>query len=62
MQGKAQLPVKGLPVDVLMCCSGRDRGVGRIGWFKVPSIMVWVIKGKGLSLGWAPKYVDGSQW
>lgn len=62
IQGKAQLPVKLLPVDALMCAAGRDRGVGRIGGVKVFSIMAWALKGRTLGLPWAPKYVNGSQW
>ena len=62
MQGKAQVPVKLLPIDILFCAAGRDRGAGRLGGFKVPSIMAWAAKGRTLGLPWAPKYVDGSQW
>ncbi|CAI4210756.1 unnamed protein product [Parascedosporium putredinis] len=62
IQGKAQLPVKLLPVDALMCAAGRDRGAGRIGNVKVFSIMAWALKGRTLGMPWAPKYVDGTQW
>ena len=62
MQGKSQVPVKLLPIDILFCAAGRDRGAGRLGWFKVPSIMAWAAKGRTLGLPWASKYVDGSQW
>lgn len=62
MQQKPQVPVKLLPLDILFCAAGRDRGAGRLGGFKVPSIMAWAAKGRTLGLPWAPKYVDGSQW
>ena len=51
-----------MPMDILFCAAGRDRGAGRLGWLKVPSVMAWAAKGRTLGLPWAPKYVDGSQW
>jgi NADH dehydrogenase FAD-containing subunit len=62
LQGKPQLPVKGMPVDIFVCATGRSRGAGRIGYFRVPSLMVWGVKVRTLGLDMAPKYVSGAQW
>ncbi|KAK1988969.1 hypothetical protein LZ30DRAFT_388522 [Colletotrichum cereale] len=62
IKGKDQLVVKGMPVDVFMCSTGRNRGAGRVGWVKVPSLFVWTLKGKTLGVTWSQKYIDGTQW
>jgi apoptosis-inducing factor 2 len=62
MAGKDQLPVKGMPVDIFVCATGRSRGAGRIGWFKAPSIFVWAVKGRTLGTDMAPKYASGTNW
>ncbi|KAK2044433.1 FAD/NAD(P)-binding domain-containing protein [Colletotrichum somersetense] len=62
IKGKDQLAVKGLPIDVFMCSTGRNRGAGRIGWVKVPSLFVWSVKGKTLGVHSTQKYINGTQW
>jgi apoptosis-inducing factor 2 len=62
MQGKDQHLVKGLPVDIFVCATGRSRGAGRVGYFRVPSVFVWGVKGRTLGMDWLPKYVNGTQW
>jgi apoptosis-inducing factor 2 len=62
MKGKEQQPVKGMPVDIFVCVAGRSRGAGRIGFFKVPSLMVWGVKGRTLGTDMAPKYASGANW
>ncbi|KAK3905556.1 hypothetical protein C8A05DRAFT_30622 [Staphylotrichum tortipilum] len=52
---------KGPPVDILACAVGRARGVGRVnGKIKLPSLVVWAVKGRTLALGMVEGYVDGS--
>ncbi|KAI1379555.1 FAD/NAD(P)-binding domain-containing protein [Hypoxylon crocopeplum] len=60
LKGKAPVPVKTLPMDVLMVAIGRSRGAGRMGFLKVFSIMVYLIKGKTLGIQSLPGYVDGT--
>ncbi|KAI0388016.1 FAD/NAD(P)-binding domain-containing protein [Hypomontagnella monticulosa] len=60
LKGKSPVPVKTLPMDVLMVATGRSRGAGRMGPVKVFSIMVYMIKGKTLGIQSLPGYVDGS--
>ncbi|KAL7628007.1 hypothetical protein AAE478_002203 [Parahypoxylon ruwenzoriense] len=60
LKDKAPVPVKTLPMDVLMVATGRSRGAGRLGSVKVFSIMVYMIKGKTLGTQSLPGYVDGS--
>ncbi|GKT45616.1 oxidoreductase ptaL [Colletotrichum spaethianum] len=62
IKGKDQLVVKGMPVDVFMCSTGRNRGAGRVGWVKVPSFFVYSLKGKTLGMSWINKYTEGTQW
>ncbi|KAK2001790.1 FAD/NAD(P)-binding domain-containing protein [Colletotrichum falcatum] len=62
IKGKDQLAVKGMPLDVFMCSTGRNRGAGRFGWVKVPSVLVWTLKGKTLGVPWSQKYINGTQW
>lgn len=52
--------VKGLPVDILATAVGRSRGAGRMNSFRLPSIMVWLAKGKTLAVQMIPGYIDGS--
>ncbi|TDZ22907.1 Oxidoreductase ptaL [Colletotrichum orbiculare MAFF 240422] len=62
IKGKDQQVVKGMPVDIFVCATGRSRGAGRVGWAKVPSLFVWAVKGRTLGTDYTPKYVNGSQW
>ncbi|KAH0433217.1 hypothetical protein CcaCcLH18_05959 [Colletotrichum camelliae] len=62
IKGKDQQVVKGMPVDIFVCSTGRSRGAGRVGWVKVPSLFVWAVKGRTLGSDWLPKYTNGSQW
>ncbi|KAK2007759.1 FAD/NAD(P)-binding domain-containing protein [Colletotrichum eremochloae] len=62
MKGKGQLAVKGMPLDVFICSTGRNRGAGRFGWVKVPSVLVWSLKSKTLGSHWTQKYTEGTQW
>lgn len=60
LKGKPPVVVKGMPVDVLAIAVGRGRGAGRAGSFKLPSLMVWLAKGRTMALQMVPGYVDGS--
>lgn len=60
LHGKQPQKVKLLPVDVLACAVGRSRGAGRMGPVKMPSLMVWLAKGKTLGVQRMPGYIDGS--
>ncbi|MDA4133757.1 MAG: hypothetical protein OK454_11645 [Thaumarchaeota archaeon] len=60
LQGEDPAVVKTLPFDVLLCSTGRSRGVGRLGFLKVFSIMVYMIKGKTLGMDKLNTYIDGS--
>ena len=60
LKGKDQLPVKGMPVDVFLCAMGPNRGVGRLGWVKTPSITVWAIKSRTLGKENTAKYAKGT--
>ncbi|WYZ46358.1 hypothetical protein EsH8_IX_000583 [Colletotrichum jinshuiense] len=62
IKGKEQLAVKGMPIDIFVCATGRSRGAGRVGWVKVPSLFVWAVKGRTLGTDWLPKYTAGTQW
>lgn len=60
LRGKAQAPVKTIPIDVLLVATGRARGAGRMGPVKAFSFMVHAIKGKTLGVDKLPAWVDGS--
>lgn len=60
LRGKAQTPVKTIPMDILMVATGRSRGAGRMGPVKAFSIMVYLIKGKTLGTDKLPAWVDGT--
>ncbi|OTA59238.1 FAD/NAD(P)-binding domain-containing protein [Hypoxylon sp. EC38] len=60
LKGKQPVPVKTIPMDVLMVATGRSRGAGRLGSVKVFSIMVYMIKGRTLGMQSLPGYIDGS--
>jgi len=60
LKGRDPVPAKGLPFDVLAMSVGRSRGVGRAGGVKLPSLAVWLAKGRTLALQMVPGYVDGS--
>ncbi|KZL80049.1 hypothetical protein CI238_08789 [Colletotrichum incanum] len=62
IKGKDQTVVKGMPIDVFICSTGRSRGAGRVGWVKVPSLFVWAAKGKTLGMNWLQRYTEGTQW
>ncbi|KAI0966598.1 hypothetical protein F4678DRAFT_449152 [Xylaria arbuscula] len=62
LKGKAQTPVKTIPIDVLMVATGRSRGAGRMGPIKAFSLMVYLIKGKTLGVDKLPAWVDGTQF
>ncbi|ROT40546.1 FAD/NAD(P)-binding domain-containing protein [Sodiomyces alkalinus F11] len=62
LQGKRQQVAKGMPFDVLLCTTGPNRGVGRLGIVSTPSLAVWFIKGRTLATESLPKFVSGSQW
>lgn len=52
---------KGLPVEILACSVGRGRGVGRVNdKIRLPSLVVWLAKGRTLALQMMGGYVDGS--
>lgn len=61
LAGQEPAVAKGPPVDIFACSVGRDRGVGRINdKIKLPSLMVWLAKGRTLALQMFPGYIDGS--
>lgn len=62
MKGREELPVKGMPVDVFVCSIGQGRGAGRVGPIRVPSILVWFVKGRTLGRDKAIRYVNGTMW
>ncbi|KAM0328050.1 hypothetical protein ACHAQA_005452 [Verticillium albo-atrum] len=62
LKGKPQQVVKGMPIDVLLCSTGRSRAAGRLGFVKLPSLAVWGMKGRTLAMEMLPKYASGSQW
>lgn len=62
LKGQGQLPVKGFPIDVFLCSMGHSRGVGRLGWVKVPSICIWAVKGRTLGRERTAKYANGTAW
>ena len=41
---------------------GRSKGVGAIFGWKLPSFMVWLIKGRDYLTGTAPDLVNGDKW
>jgi hypothetical protein len=41
---------------------GRSKGVGALFGWRVPSIMVWFIKGRDYMLSFQGPIVDGSKW
>ncbi|KAK4237099.1 hypothetical protein C8A03DRAFT_16305 [Achaetomium macrosporum] len=60
LAGREPLVARGLPVDIYACSVGRDRGAGRMNSIKLPSIMIWLAKGRNLGVPRAQGYVDGS--
>ncbi|GAP82860.1 putative amid-like mitochondrial oxidoreductase protein [Rosellinia necatrix] len=62
LRGKAQTPVKTIPIDVLMVATGRSRGAGRMGPVKAFSLMVYLIKGKTLGVERLSSWVDGTSF
>ncbi len=59
LKGKPPAAVSLLPFDVFMVTTGRGRGVGRLGWLRVFSILVYLIKGKTLGVQRLAGWVDG---
>lgn len=59
LKGKPAVNAKGMPVDVLAVSVGRGRGAGRAGGIKLPSLMVWLAKGKTMGMNMVGGYVDG---
>ena len=49
-----------MPIDIFSCSVGRSRGAGRLGSFKILSLMVWLAKGRTLAVQMLPGYIDGS--
>ncbi|MBE7182634.1 MAG: hypothetical protein INR71_15750 [Terriglobus roseus] len=41
---------------------GRSKGVGAVFGWRLPSIMVWAIKGRDYFVSMSPPIVDGSKW
>ncbi|KAI5865157.1 FAD/NAD(P)-binding domain-containing protein [Durotheca rogersii] len=60
LRGKPPVPVKTLPIDVMMVATGPERGAGRLGSVKVFSVFVYLIKGKTLGTQRLAGFVDGS--
>ncbi|KEY71410.1 hypothetical protein S7711_05672 [Stachybotrys chartarum IBT 7711] len=62
LSDKPQQAVKGMPVDAIICTTGRDRGVGRVSFVPVPSLVCWALKGRTLSIEKAPGYITGKHF
>lgn len=60
LRDKPPAVVKLLPVDVLAVATGRGRGTGRIGSVRMPSLMVWLAKGRTLGTQYVGSYTNGS--
>lgn len=61
LEGKDPVAAKGPPVDIFACAVGRGRGVGRMNnSIRLPSIMIWAVKGRLLGLNMVKGYIDGS--
>lgn len=60
LKGKSLTAVSLLPFDVTTASVGRERGVGRMGFVKLFSFMIYQVKGKTLGVQRLPGYVDGS--
>ncbi|KIH89411.1 hypothetical protein SPBR_08987 [Sporothrix brasiliensis 5110] len=60
LKGKAPQAVKLLPVDVLVVAAGPNRGTGRVGSLRLPSLAVRYIKARTLGLQMLSGFRDGS--
>lgn len=60
LRGKQPTVVKGMPVDLLACAVGRRRGVGRAGFMRLLSFMVYMAKGKTLGVEQMKGYTTGA--
>lgn len=60
LKGKAPQVVKLLPVDVMVVATGPSRGAGRLNSWRLPSLAVWVAKGRTLGLNMVAGYLNGS--
>ncbi|CAK7205786.1 hypothetical protein SEUCBS139899_008565 [Sporothrix eucalyptigena] len=60
LKGKAPQVVKLLPVDVMAVATGPSRGVGRVNSWRLPSLAVWLAKGRTLGTQMAQGFLDGS--
>lgn len=60
LRGKAPQPVKLLPLDIVAVATGPSRGVGRANSWRLPSLAVWLAKGRTLGMQMAAGYLDGS--
>jgi apoptosis-inducing factor 2 len=62
IKGKPQVPVKGMPFDVMLVSTGRKSGAGRLGVVSLPSFVVWGMKSRNLIMNMIPGYASGSKW
>ncbi|KXJ85802.1 hypothetical protein Micbo1qcDRAFT_169074 [Microdochium bolleyi] len=62
LRGKSPAAVSLLPFDVHIASVGRERGIGRMGFVKLFSFMVYQMKGKTLGVERLPGWVDGSSF
>lgn len=60
LQGKAPVPVTGTDLDIFAVATGPSRGVGRFGSWRLPSLAVWLAKGRTLGMQRMSGYLDGS--
>ncbi|KAL2143999.1 hypothetical protein VTI28DRAFT_9751 [Corynascus sepedonium] len=61
LAGQQPAVAKGPPADIFACAVGRGRGVGRINnSIKLPSLAVWLSKGRNLAIPMLKGYIDGS--
>ncbi|OAA58098.1 Pyridine nucleotide-disulfide oxidoreductase, FAD/NAD(P)-binding domain protein [Niveomyces insectorum RCEF 264] len=60
LRGKDPAPVKLLPLDLYVVVTGRSRGVGRANSWRLPSLAVWLAKGRTLGTQYLPSYGNGS--
>ncbi|CAK7268148.1 hypothetical protein SEPCBS119000_002915 [Sporothrix epigloea] len=60
LQGKQPVSVTGTDLDIFAVATGPSRGVGRFGSWRLPSLAVWLAKGRTLGMQRASSYLDGS--
>ncbi|KAG0649418.1 Oxidoreductase ptaL [Hyphodiscus hymeniophilus] len=60
LKGKEAVPYKSGGGRILGLSLGRSKATGRMGNMKLPSLVVWWVKGRTLGMENLPKYISGS--